>query len=67
MAILFTPAEPAIRYGNITIPHVARQAEPLLKPRMNESVIRAFSCKLIMSSYSLQDKCGQLKVFVVRG
>jgi hypothetical protein len=40
ITILFTPAEPAIRYGNITIPHVTRQAEPLLNPSIKESVIR---------------------------
>jgi hypothetical protein len=42
IAILRIPAEPAIRYGNITIPHVTRHAEPLLIPRMKESVIGFF-------------------------
>ena len=42
VAILFTSADPAIRYGNITIPHVARQAEPLLNPNIRDSVMVFF-------------------------
>jgi hypothetical protein len=48
--IFLTPADPDIKYGNITIPHVATQAEPLLKPRINESNIQYILSSPICSS-----------------
>jgi hypothetical protein len=58
MAIFFEPDESAIRNGNITIPHVARHAEPLLSPSIRESVI-AFFCKSICRIKRAQAKCGE--------
>ena len=65
-AIFLTPADPDIRYGNNTIPQVARHAEPLLKPKINESVTGFFfKCKTEFKQ--LPEKSGKNRSIVVKG